>query len=346
MMAPAEILKRWWWLIATFVAVIALDRVIHRVYAMCTDNDAVVRGEAVMEALDDNDDIGLWVIGDSSGRWGVNTNILSSATGVPSWNLATFHGAFPSQVTLLDRAIAQGRAPKAILIVHTENGQAKYIAHEGPEITLAYFHSPHAIRFWYERDLIDLSGAADWTWALLCNSFRDGKGLERFVLELEKTPMKTLQQRWDHSEEQYREHFENRGHSRGTGLPGPGLGEFDYFIQVILESPGYKFENHKDVDEWNERLLRITDEHGIKVFFALTPRMEKILRHPKWPTKVGDPVRRWAAELQKRHPSFELLAPDPFPAKADEFHDTADHLNAKGAERYSKWIAKQLVGRL
>lgn len=338
-------LKPWWWLALALLTFALFDRALHHFYMRCTPNDAVVRGEASLDALDQHPEIELLVIGDSSGRWGVNTNILTDGLGVPSWNIATFHGAFPSQVTLLDEQIQRGTNIDALLIVHTENGQAKYIGHEGPEITLAYFLTPHAVKFWYANDLIDSTGALEWTWALMSPAYRDGKGIESFVLDLRKTPFERLQKRWVESAQQREDHFANRGHSRGVGRSGPGLGEFDYFIQVVLEQP-WKFENHPDVDEWNERLLEITDKHDIKVFFALTPRMEKILAHPRWSERVGEPVRQWAKALHAKHPSFELLAPDPFAAKADEFYDTADHLNARGAERYSHWIVEQLKGRL
>lgn len=339
------VLKRWWWLLAAVATFFVFDRALSYVYSRCTPNDAVVRGQAVLEALDTRPEIQLLVLGDSSGRWGVNTNILTEALGVPSWNIATFHGGFASQVTLLERELERGRDLKAVLIVHTENGMAKYIGHEGPEITLAYFLTPHAVRFWYERDLIDTTTALEWTWALGSPSYRDGKGLEQFVLDLPKTSLPKLGARWVASGEQWEEHFDNRGHSRGVGRNGPGLAEFDYFIRVVLDSP-WKYENHVDVDEWNERLLEITDRHGVKVFFALTPRMEKILAHPNWPQRVREPVEAWAKALNAAHPTFELLAPDPFAAKADEFYDTADHLNAAGAERYSRWIAERLRGRL
>ncbi|MEQ8279101.1 MAG: hypothetical protein RMA76_16845 [Deltaproteobacteria bacterium] len=337
--------KQWWWLVLALVTFVLFDRALHHFYMRCTPNDAVVRGEASLDALDLHPEIELLVIGDSSGRWGVNTNILTEELGVPAWNIATFHGAFPSQVTLIERAIERGTALKSVLIVHTENGQAKYIDHEGPEITLAYFLTPYAVRFWYGHDLIDASTALEWTWALASPSYRDGKGIEAFVLDLRKTSMQQLQTRYTASAQQRIDHFANRGHSRGVGKNGPGMGDFNYFIQVVLQQP-WKFENHPDVDEWNERLLEITDRHGIKVFFALTPRMEKILAHQKWPERVGQPVRDWAKGLNAQHPTFELLAPDPFAAKADEFYDTADHLNAKGAERYSRWIVAQLRGRL
>ncbi len=350
MQIPNSIRPLLWF--AAFIPCFAVaDRLVDSFYVAHTDNKSVVRGRATRLELDENQDVQLLIIGDSSARYGVDAAILTERLAIPSWNIGMFHGAFAGQVTAIESELESGRELRAVLIVTTENGMALPIGNDAKVVALGNYLTPQSIRTWYQEGLLSPGEVIEWSWSLLSPSFRAGKGLERFAtLLVSQSPQDT----WSRLAKQRAanaklnsEYWASRGYGYALGpAGGPPESNYKYFTKVILETPRYRWRVHPEVALWYEHLLDVADAHGVTVFHAFTPRMHELLKHPKWNKQIGDPTRAWAEAMAARHKSFVLTTPDPFSVKRADFNDTTDHLQARGARRFTAMLADVIRNKL
>lgn len=336
------------WIPALLLIVPLIDRGIDAVYSRYTSNETFVRGRGTRVELDHHPEVEVLIIGDSSARHGLDAAVLTEELGRPTWNVGTWHGAFAGQATMISAELERGRKLSAVILMTTENGMTLPIGPEGEEVVLAYYLTPHALSLWIDLGNLSAPRVAEWSLALLSPSYRDGRGLETFALSLgadriDRTLAKLTAVRARNAAIE-REYWEGRGHGK---LPDrtahPGEAFFANFVGVLLEPATYRWRPHPEIQRWYEVLLEATDRHGVPVFHLFTPRAGFLLEHRSWARNVGLPMRRWADEVARRHPSFRYPYPDPIAVRPEDFADTSDHLGAAAAARVSRSLARLIA---
>lgn len=342
------------WVLPALVAFVLADRALDAAYGAHLGGGSTKKGREQRDEIRSND-AGIVVIGDSSGRYGVNARMISEATGIPAWNLASFLDAMPGHVSLLIDELRRGRELKAVIIASTEQLAERRATRVKPAMR-QYYVSPSAIRLWIEHEGFDLEETLDFTAAWLSPTFRAGQGLQKWLLSLwdlakeeglgavatTLTKQRQASAAWQAA---YRETL-GQTVAPSRGRPEKQLRADEKHLERYLFRHKAPWKLHPSMAGWYESLLEECERHGVVVVQAFAPRTSRFLEHKRWKGQYGEPIRRFGEDTARRYQSFVLAYPDGFEVDREELWNTASHVGPKAADRFTAGILAVLAPRL
>jgi hypothetical protein len=144
--------------------------------------------------------------------------------------------------------------------------------------------------------------------------------------------------RWQHNRNALRENLQSSGHA----LFGTASGS----SEVAVEGSDVTFRASPLIDWYFSRTLEMLTERGIPVIVVSMPINHAT--YTRMPAELSDHFGSYLRGKAKQFPGLHVVGPT-IPCWPDEFFGDAWHLNARGAELYSRslgaWLAEFLGGK-
>jgi hypothetical protein len=144
--------------------------------------------------------------------------------------------------------------------------------------------------------------------------------------------------RWQHNRNALRENLQSSGHALFGTAPGSS--------GVAAEGWDVTYRASPLIDWYFSRTLAMLSERGIPVIFVSIPINHAT--YGRMPEELSDHFGDYLRSKAKQFPGFHVVGPT-IPCWPDEFFGDAWHLNARGAQLYSRtlgtWLAEFLGGK-
>lgn len=128
-------------------------------------------------------------------------------------------------------------------------------------------------------------------------------------------------------------------------LDSKGFKSFVSWWPTSAEHDMESFEMLKTLDYYYRKIIDLCVENGIELYSLNTPLISTTFEDAK---KISDPFSKYFKELKADYPESEY--PDvhidtEFFSYDEQYFDDADHLNPKGAKKYTAWFCDTYLNK-
>ena len=282
-------------------------------------------------------------LGSSLTKFDVHPTLIASKTGHSAHNFGLYGGRASSSYYLLEQILEQGAKPKAIILDFFD----------GPMPTVASFDCRtdlhRGLRFWEElltySECLDLSLEARdpmfFAEAVLGITVPTIRGRREIRYELvdavsgwsgaSRSPVYSLLRNWN----------VNRGSqvmpvARKEGSPEPAA--------PAPEALADRWENHRLMEIYARRFLKLTGDRGIRVYWIMPPLSSEVIAAEEM-SGFAAKVKQFAEQMVRQHPHLILVDARRSDYDRSLFHDPT-HLNEAGMRAFSEDLGELIAQTL